>query len=334
MRCREAMEAFGRRRGACLPERGAIRTPRVRALPGARRGHHGFGAEDRRRIRAEGFRLQVGRGQVVEQGRRLDERIVLEQERRGRHATGGETQEVHEGGPGAGDADAVVGPAEPGEEERGVEQVSSRLFGPPPFDQAHEVHVVEAAVAGRARVHQMDARRTGPGRERLAFDRPTDGRREVIDPPMEVAEPLCADASASSMESRAVRARRCRSSSGSPAGGWTPNAATNARNVRTCWLAGAGVKRGSRPSSAESAASSAGAASVRSAASRVSDVPADSVTHSSAKARSRAGLPSSGPSPTPGPAPAPTRRSRRYRLVPARSAGSGGATPWRRGRPA
>ena len=127
--------------------------------------------------------------ELLEEGRGLDDRIVLEAERGHRHLARRELQQVEERRARRRDPVALGRPPEPGEERGRVEDVARGAAGPVGLDEADQVDAVEATVARRVRVEQVHPLLPPPRRERLPLHPAAHRRRDVRQPRPRVVEP-------------------------------------------------------------------------------------------------------------------------------------------------
>ena len=116
---------------------------------------------------------------VLNERRGRDDGVVLERERRERHATARQPEQIEELRPCAREPRLIRRPAELRQERLRVEDAAARALGPVAFDQADQTQLVDVGVGGGARVEQEHARRARPRRERLPFDPAPDAVREL-----------------------------------------------------------------------------------------------------------------------------------------------------------
>ena len=126
--------------------------------------------------------------EVLEIGRRADDRVVLERERRERERAPRQVQQVVERRPGGGAAVGVVRPAEILEQVRRQEHVAARRRRPLPFDQARQRHVGVAAERRGRGVDDVDEAGADARAERLRLHQPPQQRRQLVDRDGRIAE--------------------------------------------------------------------------------------------------------------------------------------------------
>ena len=126
--------------------------------------------------------------EVLEIGRRADDRVVLERERRERERTPRQVQQVVEHRPRGGAAIGVVRPAEILEQVRRQEHVAAGRRRPLPFDQAGQRHVGVAAERRGRGVDDVDEAGADARVERLRLHQAPQQRRQLVDRNRRIAE--------------------------------------------------------------------------------------------------------------------------------------------------
>ena len=117
----------------------------------------------------------------MDERRRLDDGVVLEREGREREAPRRQSEQIHERGPRAVEALALLGPAERLEQERRVEDAAPLALRPVGIDQPDDLHLVELAVGRGGGVDDLHPAVAGPRRERLRAEPAADRRRGAGD---------------------------------------------------------------------------------------------------------------------------------------------------------
>jgi hypothetical protein len=107
---------------------------------------------------------------LVDERREADNRIVFEQKRGYCHVPRGRAEEVAKRRAGAIGATSLGRPPELPENRGRIEDVSTRPVGPLTINQSGTLQMVEVTERRAGRIQDVDARVSGPRRERLPFD--------------------------------------------------------------------------------------------------------------------------------------------------------------------
>ncbi len=133
-------------------------------------------------MRRDGFLdgVEIRLLDFVDQRRRTDEGVGLEEEGRDRQSRRREPEQVSKCGARAGQTVGLHRPAQLAQDGGRVENASLRPIRPLVFDEASDVHVLELSEARAVRIHQVHTIVARLRRKRLSFDPSTHERRDLV----------------------------------------------------------------------------------------------------------------------------------------------------------